>query len=230
MSFSLPSPVFPYNLRQMDSFRATEWSRTSVSGTTSLSLVPYELSMTKEPQKYAVTGRSIWTSSKVCPRGSQSTSRLRILLVLKKNGETRYVLDLSFLNHCLVIPHFKMKTSRSIRIYIHTGMWKSSLHLTDDYSHVPLLPSFRKFLRLVWDDKVYAFKATPFGLSTTPLVFTNIFSISDCSSPFPVNLYPFVSGRLLDQESFFLPSASTHSSSNSASVETWFLFFLRSRR
>ncbi|XP_048756253.1 uncharacterized protein LOC125667016 [Ostrea edulis] len=87
----------------------------------------------------------------------------------------RPVLDLSFLNQYLVIPHFKMETNRSIRTSLHTGMWTSSLDLTDAYFHVPIAPAYRKFLRLVWEGKVYAFRAMPFGLSTAPLVFTKNF-------------------------------------------------------
>ena len=36
-------------------------------------------------------------------------------------------------------------------------------------------PKFHKFLRFVWEDKVYTFKTMPIGLSTAPLVSTRIF-------------------------------------------------------
>jgi hypothetical protein len=53
-------------------------------------------------------------------------------------------------------------------------------------------PQVRKFLRFVWEDRVYAFRTIPFGLSTAPLVFTRICSGS--GSPFtqPVNFHPFL--------------------------------------
>ena len=54
-------------------------------------------------------------------------------------------------------------------------MWTTSLGLTDAYFHIPISPKFRKLLRFVWEDRVYAFKKMPFGLSTAPVVFTRIF-------------------------------------------------------
>ena len=83
----------------------------------------------------------------------------RLFLVPKKNGKMRPVIDLSVLDQHLIVPHFKMETNRSIRGSIHLGMWTTSL---------------RKFLRFVWEDRVYAFKTMPFGLYTAPLVFTRI--------------------------------------------------------
>jgi hypothetical protein len=56
-------------------------------------------------------------------------------------------------------------------------MWTTSLDLTDAYFHILISPKFCKFLRFVWEYRVYiyAFKMMPFGLSTAPLVFTRIF-------------------------------------------------------
>jgi hypothetical protein len=73
------------------------------------------------------------------------------------------------------VPHFKMETNISIRGSIHLGMWTTSLNLTDADFYIPISPKFRKFLRFVWEDRVYAFKTMPFGLSTALPVFTRIF-------------------------------------------------------
>jgi hypothetical protein len=54
-------------------------------------------------------------------------------------------------------------------------MWTTSLDLTDAYFHIPISPKFCKFLRFVWEDRIYAFKVMSFGLSTAPLVFTRVF-------------------------------------------------------
>ena len=37
--------------------------------------------------------------------------------------------------------------------------------------------AFRKYLRFVWDNKVFQFRALPFGLAIAPLVFTKIFQV-----------------------------------------------------
>jgi hypothetical protein len=51
---------------------------------------------------------------------------------------------------------------------------KVSLDLSDAYLHVPMHHSTRKYLRFAIDDRVYTFHALPFGLSTSPWVFTRV--------------------------------------------------------
>ena len=99
------------------------------------------------------------------------------LLGPKKKGGMRPVIDLSILNTYLVVPHFKMETNRSIGASILPGMWSTSLDLTDAYFHCPISVAFRKYLRFVWDNKVFQFRALPFGLAIAPLVFTKIFQV-----------------------------------------------------
>jgi hypothetical protein len=89
----------------------------------------------------------------------------------------RPVIDLSILNTYLVVPHFKMETNKSIRASILPGIWSTSLDLADAYFHCPISVAFRKCLRFVWDNKVFQFRALPFGLAIAPLVFTTIFQV-----------------------------------------------------
>ncbi|XP_071160985.1 uncharacterized protein [Mytilus edulis] len=98
----------------------------------------------------------------------------RLFLVPKKTGGMRPVIDLSILNKFLIVPHFKIETNRSIRASILPGMWTTSLDLSDAYFHIPISQTYRKYLRFVWNNKVFQFKALPFGLSTAPLAFTKI--------------------------------------------------------
>ena len=86
----------------------------------------------------------------------------------------RPVIDLSILNTYLVVPHFKMETNRSNRASILPGMWTTSLDLSDAYFHIPICHSYRRYLRFVWDNRVYQFRALPFGLSTATPVFTKV--------------------------------------------------------
>ena len=144
-----------------------------------LSLDPIEMSLTKDPVKNSLLQEEVQT---LLLKGAIEEVHLvdpgfysRLFLVPKKNGKMRPVIDLSFLNLHLIVPHFKMESNRSIRSALHTGMWTTSLDLTDAYFHIPIAPPFRKFLRFVWDKKVYAFKTMPFGLSTAPLTFTRVF-------------------------------------------------------
>jgi hypothetical protein len=48
---------------------------------------------------------------------------------------------------------------------------------TDAYFHCPISVAFRKYLRFVWDKKVFQFRALSLGLAIAPLVFTNIFQV-----------------------------------------------------
>lgn len=99
----------------------------------------------------------------------------RLFLVPKKTGGMRPVIDLSILNTYLLVPHFKMETNRSIRASVLPGMWTTSLDLSDAYFHIPISKGYRKYLRFVWDGKVYQFLALPFGLAVAPQVFTRVF-------------------------------------------------------
>ena len=98
----------------------------------------------------------------------------RLFTVPKSSGGLRPVLDLSPLNKHLQVIHFRMETPRSVRDAIRPGDWATSLDLKDAYFHVPIHRSSRKFLRFVWNDRVFQFRALPFGLSLAPWVFTKI--------------------------------------------------------
>ena len=145
-----------------------------------LSSIPLNMSVTRDPDRNLLLQEEVHTllqkdavvlMNHLLTPGFYS----RLFLVPKKNGEMRPVIDLSVLNQHLMVPHFKMETNRSIRGSIHLGMWTTSVDLTDAYFHIPISPKLCKFLRFVWEDRVYAFKTMPFGLSTAPLVFIRIF-------------------------------------------------------
>ena len=98
----------------------------------------------------------------------------RIFVVKKREGEWRPIIDLSILNLFIRKEHFKMETSRSVLQSIHQGDWMASLDLQDAYLQVPVHPHSSRYLRFVWKNKVFQFRALCFGLSTAPLVFTRI--------------------------------------------------------
>ncbi|CAG2229494.1 unnamed protein product [Mytilus edulis] len=148
-----------------------------------LSPVPIPLSNTQDPQKFLLLSTEVETlltkrAVEEVPVSSIDPGFYsRLFLVSKKTGGMRPVIDLSILNSYMIIPHFKMETNRSIRASILPGMWTTSLDLTDAYFHVPVCHSYRKFLRFVWNKRVYQFRALPFGLSTAPLAFTKLMQV-----------------------------------------------------
>ena len=98
----------------------------------------------------------------------------RIFLVPKKNGKLRLIIDLSVLNHFVYTETFKMETQRKVRNAVQLNDWAFSLDLTDAYLHIPIHHRSRKYLRFTLRGRVYQFKALPFGLSTSPFVFTRL--------------------------------------------------------
>ena len=98
----------------------------------------------------------------------------RLFLVPKKTGDLRPVIDLSTLNHHMVVPHFKMETQGSVRSAIRSQEWTVSIDIRNAYLHVPMHQAVRKYLRFVVNKKVYQFTCLPFGLATSPREFTKL--------------------------------------------------------
>ena len=55
--------------------------------------------------------------------------------------------------------------------------WLVSLDLQDAYFHIPIYLSHRKYLRFCLGGQHYQFKVLPFGLTTTPRVFTKVLAV-----------------------------------------------------
>ena len=101
----------------------------------------------------------------------------RIFLVPKKNGKLRPIIDLSVLNHFVYTQTFKMETQRKVKDAVQLKDWAFSLDLTDAYMHIPIHRRSRKYLRFTLRGRVCQFKALPFGLSTSPFVFTRLMTV-----------------------------------------------------
>jgi len=98
----------------------------------------------------------------------------RLFLAPKKGGEWRPVLDLSPLNQYITAPHFRMETAQSIMAAMRIGQWATSLDLKDAFLHVPIAVTHRRYLRFMVGGIHYQFRSLPFGLTTSPYVFTRI--------------------------------------------------------
>ena len=98
----------------------------------------------------------------------------RLFVVWKTSGSWRPVIDLSHLNRFVDVSPFQMETIQSVLLSVHQGDWMASIDLKEAYLQVPVHPASRHFLRFVFRDRVYQFKALCFGLSTAPQVFTRV--------------------------------------------------------
>ena len=144
-----------------------------------LSRVPLVLSEYTDPVKQALLLEQINTL--LAKRAIERVTNInspgfysRLFLVPKKSGGWRPVIDLSALNQFLTIPSFKMETPESIRNDLRQYDWTTSIDLSDAYLHIPVNPTYRKYLRFRTRSAVYQFRATPFGLATIPLLFERI--------------------------------------------------------
>ena len=146
-----------------------------------LSDSPIPMSQTSDKEKFRLLSEEVQSLllksviEEIPPTQSTPGFYSRLFLVPKKTGGMRPVIDLSILNSYLSVPHFKMETNRSIRACILPGMLTTKLDLSDAYFHIPISLASRKFLRFVWNNKVYQFLAVPFGLAVAPQVFTRVF-------------------------------------------------------
>ena len=98
----------------------------------------------------------------------------RLFVVWKTSGLWRPVNDLSHLNRFVDVSPFQMETIQSVLLSVRQGDWMASIDLKEAYLQVLVHPASRHFLRFVFRDKVYQFKALCFGLSMAPQVFTRV--------------------------------------------------------
>ena len=98
----------------------------------------------------------------------------RLFVVWKTSGSWRPVIDLSHLNRFVDVSPFQMETIQFVLLSVRQGDWMASIDLKEAYLQVPVHPASRHFLRFMFRDTVYQFKALCFGLSTAPQVFTRV--------------------------------------------------------
>ena len=133
--------------------------------------------MPQDPAKIQVLRSEVATLLQKSHRGGfRMSSQERFLQSSFWGEETiggwRPVIDLSC--QFVLRPHFKMETLESIRLSLQKGDWMTSLDLSDAYFHIPIHRRSRRYLRFVFDSKVFQFQALPFGLSVSSYVFTRV--------------------------------------------------------
>ena len=86
----------------------------------------------------------------------------------------RLIIDLSALNEFLVVPHFTMESNKTVRRELRQGHYFCKFDLRHAYLHILIHPKHRKYLSFVHRGKVYQWTCLPFGLATSPFVFTKL--------------------------------------------------------
>ena len=95
-------------------------------------------------------------------------------LVPKKTGDLRPILNLKPINGLISSPKFKMETLATVIKGLSPGEWLAAVDLKDAYFHLPIYPDHRKYLRFAIQGTCYQYKVLPFGLTTSPRVFTKM--------------------------------------------------------
>ena len=118
--------------------------------------------------------QELWNKGAIEPAPLTPGFYSRLFLVRKATGEWRPIIDLSSLNVFVHCPSFTMETPRSILRALQQGQWLTSLDLKDAYFHIGIDPADRRYLRFCHNGTAWQFTVLPFGLSTSPRVFTKI--------------------------------------------------------
>lgn len=98
----------------------------------------------------------------------------RVFLVKKSNGKDRLIIDLSLLNHQIIKISFKMETHDQIRNLIEPLDFMASIDLSDAFFSIPIHKDYKKFLGFKFNNVTYQFNVLPFGLTSSPRIFSKV--------------------------------------------------------
>lgn len=90
-----------------------------------------------------------------------------LVVVAKRSGEIRLVLDARFINKLIVPDHDCAQSTEVLFQRCGKSKYMSSLDLTASFWQVPLHPESRKYTAFMHEGKTYQFTVTPYGLSTS---------------------------------------------------------------
>ncbi len=96
----------------------------------------------------------------------------RYIVVPKRDGGLRPILDLRPINRALCKRPFRMLTLKQILAQIRPGDWFASVDLKDAYFHIRIAPHHRRFLRFAFEGTAYQYSVLLFGLALAPRTFS----------------------------------------------------------
>ena len=95
-------------------------------------------------------------------------------VVPKLDGTNRFILNLKHFNKFVETEHFKLEDIHSALNMIDPEDYMCRVGLKDAYLSVLIYSEQRKFLRFKFNNVTLQFKALPFGLSSSPYIFTKL--------------------------------------------------------
>jgi hypothetical protein len=110
----------------------------------------------------------------VAPHPQQFVSTLFLVEKSHGTGEFRPVINLKALNRFLPREKFRMEGLQTARSLLRSGDFMMKLDLKDAYYAIPVHEDSQKFLRFVFEGRMFEFQCLPFGLSSAPRTFTKM--------------------------------------------------------
>ena len=98
----------------------------------------------------------------------------RVFLVPKSSGDFRMIIDLSQLNNFVHKISFKMENKDTIKSMMCLNDFLVSIDLKQAFHSVSLHPESRRLTTFDFDGQRFAYNVLPFGLSSSPRIFTKI--------------------------------------------------------
>ena len=113
-----------------------------------------------------------------------------MFVVPKRGGVWRPIIELRYLNSYLEPPHFKMEGLYMLPSIISLGWFMVKIDLKDAYLIIPRAQNFQSLLAFqATPQEIMQFQCLPFGLCTTPFVFSS--HISHCTISLPSRHSPY---------------------------------------
>ena len=116
----------------------------------------------KHPKLSQVTSRRKFSKTEANSRDVEKVSQCREQTSNK----------LKHLNQFIPYQHFKMKSLQCLQNILEKGDYMCQLDFKDAYFSVPLNPASRKFVWLLWSEKLLEFLCLYFGLGPAPRIFS----------------------------------------------------------
>ena len=97
-----------------------------------------------------------------------------LFLTPKKDGSMRPVFNLKKLNEYVRYEHFKMEGVAAVVDLLQPGDYLAKIDLKDAYFAVRVAEKDQRYLKFKWKGKCYRFSVLPFGLGSSPKVYTKL--------------------------------------------------------